>query len=440
MALLTKSPKGTQDILPDEIEKWQYIETVLLDTAKYFGFTEIRTPVFEHTELFERSVGETTDVVQKEMYTFEKAERSLTLKPEGTAGVARAVVQSGIINEALPVKVAYITPCFRYENTQKGRLREFHQFGVEAFGADSPSVDAEIISLAESAFTSLGVVDLKLEINSIGCPKCRPNYHKALKQYFSANAAELCPTCLERLDKNPMRILDCKNHECAEIAANAPVTLDYLCDECSQHFEGLKNRLDMMNIAYSINPKIVRGLDYYTKTVFEFITDKIGAQATVCGGGRYDGLLEELGGPKASGIGFALGIERLILLMEACECKYPEKTRCDIYIGSMGEQAAVKALQICYYLRNAGHIAECDLMNRSVKAQMKYADKIKARYSMIIGSNELETGKANLKNMSTGQTVAVDFEDISQFSDELCELLDKEAYESLLNSIEDLKF
>lgn len=325
MALITKAIKGTKDVLPQDAYKIQYIEATARETAADFGYKEIRTPVFEHTELFQRGVGDTTDVVQKEMYTFDdKGGRSITLRPEGTAGAARAFLENGLCNEALPQKVYYLVSCYRYEKPQAGRLREFHQFGVECFGTQSPLADAELIALASAVFDRLGVTGLRLEINSIGCPTCRAKYYDALRSYFAARKDELCDTCQGRLERNPMRILDCKSPVCQEIAKDAPAVTDYLCDECREHFDKVQSYLKAQNIDYTVNPRIVRGLDYYTKTVFEFVSDSIGAQGTVCGGGRYDGLIDELGGQKTPSLGFGLGLERLQLLMEAQGCAYPE--------------------------------------------------------------------------------------------------------------------
>ncbi|MBC8547622.1 histidine--tRNA ligase [Clostridiaceae bacterium NSJ-31] len=416
MALLTQAPKGTQDVLPRDSYKWQYVEGLAMEIARLYGFQEMRVPTFEHTELFNRSVGDTTDVVQKEMYTFlDKGNRSITLRPEGTAGMARAAVQNGLLNEALPLKVSYLVSCFRYEKPQAGRLREFHQFGAEVYGSDSPACDAEVIAMVGEIFDTLGVRDLRLELNSIGCPECRARYHKALKEYFAAHMDELCDTCRERLEKNPMRILDCKSPVCHKIAKDAPKVLDYICEGCSAHFEGVKARLDALGMPYVVNPTIVRGLDYYTKTVFEFVTDQIGAQGTVCGGGRYDGLLAEIGGPKLPGIGFAMGIERLLKVMDACGAEFPEQPACAIYIGSIGEAASVKAFALVNELREEGFWAECDTMGRGVKAQMKYADKLGCRLSCILGDNELESGRANVKNMRTGETHEVAFDDLIDF-------------------------
>lgn len=411
MALITKAIKGTKDILPAESYKNQYIESTCLSVAEKFGYKEMRTPVFEHTELFQRGVGDTTDVVQKEMYTFDdKGGRSITLRPEGTAGAARAFLENGLCNEALPQKICYLTSCYRYEKPQAGRLREFHQFGIECFGATSPLADAEMISLAKNVFDELGVKDLHLEINSIGCPTCRGEYHKALKEYFGARKDELCDTCRDRLDRNPMRILDCKSPVCSEIAAGAPVVLDYLCDDCREHFENVKKYLGAMNIEYTVNPQIVRGLDYYTKTVFEFIADSIGAQGTVCGGGRYDGLIEELGGQKTPSLGFAMGLERLQLVMDAQGCEYPDAGKADLFIVAMGDKAKLKAVEIAKDMREEGFSVLYDLNDRSIRAQMKYADKVGARFNVVIGDNEIETDKAELKNMTTGEKNEISLE------------------------------
>lgn len=411
MALITKAIKGTKDVLPKDVHKNQYIEATALDIASKFGYKEIRTPVFEHTELFQRGVGDTTDVVQKEMYTFDdKGGRSITLRPEGTAGAVRSFLENGLCNEALPQKVCYLTSCYRYEKPQAGRLREFHQFGVECFGTASPLADAEIIALAKSIFDTLGVRDLSLEINSIGCPKCRAEYHKALKEYFASRRDELCDTCKGRLDRNPMRILDCKSPICHEIAQGAPVVIDYLCDECKEHFEKVQKYLDAQNIEYKINPQIVRGLDYYTKTVFEFVSNSIGAQGTVCGGGRYDGLVEELGGQHTASLGFAMGLERLMLLMEAQGCEFPQAEKPDLFIVALGEKATLKALEIAKDMREEGFSALLDLNQRSVRAQMKYADKLGAKFNVVIGDNEVENKIAKLKNMQTGEETEINLD------------------------------
>ena len=408
MALLTKAIKGTKDVLPSESYKNQYIEATCLSVAENFGYKEMRTPVFEHTELFQRGVGDTTDVVQKEMYTFDdKGGRSITLRPEGTAGAARSFLENGLSNEALPQKICYLTSCYRYEKPQAGRLREFHQFGIECFGASSPLADAEMISLAKQVFDELGIKDLHLELNSIGCPKCRADYHNALKEYFKSHTDELCATCNERLERNPMRILDCKSPVCKEISKDAPVVLDYLCDECKEHFEKVQSYLKAMNIEYIVNPQIVRGLDYYTKTVFEFVSDSIGSQGTVCGGGRYDGLIEELGGQHTPSLGFGMGLERIQLVMQAQGCAFPEPNKLDLFIVAMGEKAELKAVEIAKDMRSEGFSVQYDLNARSLRAQMKYADKVDAKYIVVIGEDEVNSDVAKLKDMQTGESTDI---------------------------------
>lgn len=432
MALITNAIKGTLDVLPKESYKIQYVESAVREIAENFGFYEMRTPVFEHTELFQRSVGETTDVVQKEMYTFaDKGGRSITLRPEGTAGAARAFLENGLFNEALPQKIYYLTSCYRYEKPQAGRLREFHQFGVEAFGAGSPAQDAEIIALANEVFNYLGVKNLTLEINSIGCPACRAAYQKALKAYFENYKSELCETCNGRLDRNPMRILDCKSPVCSKIAADAPKILDYLCDDCRAHFDAVQQYLNAMQIDFTVNPEIVRGLDYYTRTVFEFVSNEIGAQGTVCGGGRYDGLLEELGGKPMPACGFGMGLERLLLLMDAQNSPFPDRKGCDIYFASMGDKANLEAARLALDLRNEGLAAQFDTVGRALKAQMKYADKLGALYTVVLGDNELETRKAQLKNMKDGTLTEISLDD---FTDTFQSIVIKDAmsgFESL---------
>ena len=431
MKLVADAIKGTQDALPKESYKWQYIEKVVKSVASQFDFKEIRTPVFEKTELFQRGVGDTTDVVQKEMYTFEdKGGRSITLRLEGTAGAIRSILEHGLFNEALPIKAYYITSCYRYEKPQAGRLREFHQFGVECVGAKSPLADAEVIMLGKSVLDTLGIKNISLEINSIGCPKCRAEYTKALKEYFAKYTNDLCETCLSRLERNPMRILDCKSPVCSKIAEDAPVILDYLCDECKEHFEKVKSYLTNAKVQFVVNPKIVRGLDYYTKTVFEFITTEIGSQGAVCAGGRYDGLSEELGGPNLPSLGFAMGLERALLLMEKQGCEFPNDNTADVYIAPMGEKAEAKAIELCKALRDEGFSAVTDYSSRGLKAQMKYADKIGAKFSMVIGDNEIESGKATLKNMISGETQEV------ELGGDFVEKLYKMNTENILNDIE----
>lgn len=418
MDLITRSAKGTVDILPDDSYKWIFVEDIMKSQAKVFGFREIRTPVFEHTELFERSVGETSDVVQKEMYTFEdKGGRSVTLRPEGTAGAVRAILEHGIYNQKLPIKVDYLTSCYRYEKPQAGRLREFHQFGVEVLGSADPISDAELIMFAKSVFERLGIENISLEINSIGCPECRKKYCEALKEFFEPLKEKICKTCCERLDKNPMRILDCKSEECAKFKEQAPSILDFLCDECQTHFEEVKKLLDNENIEYEINPRIVRGLDYYTKTVFEFVPKGMDLQGTVCAGGRYDGLASQLSDVSMPAIGLAFGMERLLMMIDELSIEIP-KPSCDVYIASVGEDAKRFALTLTNKIRDMLLIAECDLMDRKVKAQMKYANKIGARFCIVVGDSEIESKKVSVKNMITGEehTINVDDNFLSEFA------------------------
>lgn len=418
MSLITKRVYGAEDVLPKDSYKWQFVESLMRSEADAFGFKEIRTPVFEHTELFRRGVGDTTDVVQKEMYTFDtKGGTSLTLRPEGTAGAARALLEHAIYNDGLPVKVYYLVSCYRYEKKQANRYREFHQFGLETYGTASPAADAEMICAAQSIFDRLQIGDkLTLELNSIGCPKCRAKYYQALKDYFSQYTSELCETCLSRLERNPMRILDCKSPVCSKIAEGAPTVLDYICDDCREHFEGVKRLLDNAGVKYVINPKIVRGLDYYTRTVFEFVTESLGAQGTVCGGGRYDGLIEELGGQSLPSLGFALGIERLLALLDAEGVEIPKPGECGLYIAVMGENAQAKAFDLLGQVRSCSIHAETDIVGRSLRAQMKYADKIGAKYSIVLGDNEIAENKAELKNMETGEKVKINLD--NRFADE----------------------
>lgn len=404
MELITKRVYGSEDVLPKDSYKWQFLEDVMRKEALSYGFKEIRTPVFEHTELFKRGVGDTTDVVQKEMYTFDtKGGTSITLRPEGTAGAARALLEHAIYNDGLPVKAYYFVSCYRYEKKQANRYREFHQFGLEVYGTASPVADAELITAASTLFSRLGIQNLQLELNSIGCPSCRKEYHKALKAYFEQYKGELCETCLSRLERNPMRILDCKVPACAAIAKDAPTVLDYICADCADHFEEVKSLLDTAEIPYVINPKIVRGLDYYTRTVFEFVTTQLGAQGTVCGGGRYDGLIEELGGQPTPSLGFALGMERLLALMETQKIAFPALSTCDLYIASLGKKAEKKAFSLIKQVRESSLIAEGDIVGRSLRAQMKYANKIGAKFSLVLGDNEIENNLATLKNMESGE-------------------------------------
>ena len=412
MALITKKIKGTEDVLPKQSYRWQFIEKVMREESRAYGFKEIRTPVFEHTELFARGVGQTTDVVQKEMYTFTtKGGESVTLRPEGTAGAARAVLEHALDNEGLPIKASYFVSCYRYEKPQAGRLREFHQFGLEEYGTQSPAADAELICAAQSVLDRLGLDQIHLELNSIGCPECRAKYNQALREYFGQFKDRLCDTCLSRLEKNPMRLLDCKSPQDQELAKDAPKITDYLCEECENHFSEVKRYLDSAGVEYTVNPKIVRGLDYYTKTVFEFVTDCIGAQGTVCGGGRYDGLIEELGGKHMPSLGFAMGLERLLMVMDAQGIAIPDDDKCALYIATMGDDAKVKAFELLRRVRECGLIAETDVVGRGLRAQMKYADKIGAKYSLVLGDNELNENKAKVKNMETGEQTELALDD-----------------------------
>lgn len=408
MALLVQGPKGTQDLLPEQTARWQLVEQVMREEASLYGYGEIRTPVFEHTELFQRSVGETTDVVQKEMYTFnDKGGRSITLRPEGTAGAVRALLEHALYNEGLPVKLYYFTSCYRYEKPQAGRLREFHQFGVEAFGSADPIADAETILLAKSIFDRLGMRGYSIEINSIGCPECRAKYHQALKEYFSASVDQLCDTCKDRLDRNPMRILDCKNPPCAEVAKGAPIMLDYLCDDCREHFEGVKGYLNDAGVKYEVNPTIVRGLDYYTRTVFEFVSNDLGSQSTFCGGGRYDGLVAEMGGKSMPALGYAIGLERVLMILQAQGIELPVQSPCELFVAAIGEAAQKRAFGLTRRMRECSVFAQFDSCGRSLKAQMKYADKIGAKYTLVLGDDELQSGRGKLKNMETGELTEI---------------------------------
>ncbi len=406
MELLTKAPKGTVDLVPGATGKWQLVEDVVKSEAELNGFAEIRTPVFEHTELFLRGVGDTTDVVEKQMYTFEdKGGRSVTLRPEGTAGAVRAMLENGLYNAGYPVKLYYCIPCFRYEKPQSGRLREFRTFGVEMFGAAEPAADVQVIALALSAFKRLGLDDVGLQLNSIGCPACRKEYHKALTEYFGAHRDQLCETCLSRLERNPMRILDCKSPVCGEIAKGAPKITDYLCGDCQEHFGKVQGLLDAVGIPYELDPRLVRGLDYYTRTVFEFPSKSLGF--ALGGGGRYDGLVEELGGKPTPGLGFGLGLDRILMALEERGAQFPEEERCEVYLAAMGDEAGKKAFVLMDGLHKCGVSADCDLCARGLKAQMKYADRIGAKYTMVLGDNELEAGRAELKNMKTGEKVEI---------------------------------
>ncbi len=409
-------PKGTKDMLPQEAYKWHYVENIARETAAQFGFKEIRTPMFEHTELFLRGVGETTDIVTKEMYTFDdKGGRSMTLRPEGTAGVARCFIENGLQQGVMPMKAYYIASVFRYEKPQNGRLREHHQFGVECYGSDSPSADAEVIALAATLLKKVGLTQIELNINSIGCAKCRAEYNKALKEYIGANLHLMCGQCQARFEKNPLRILDCKEEKCKEITKNAPKILDYLCDDCKAHFEKVQQILKSMGIAFKVNSGIVRGLDYYTRTVFEFVSTDIGAQGTVCGGGRYNHLVEEVGGKPTPAVGFGMGLERLLLVLENTNNLKAEPECIDVYVASLGEAAQDAARKIVMDLREKGVKAENDIMDRGIKAQMKYADRVGAKYVVVIGDEELQNGVVNIKNMQNGETQSHTIENLAGY-------------------------
>ena len=406
-----QAPKGTKDMLPQDAYKWHFVENKFREIAKFYGMREIRTPMFEHTDLFLRGVGDTTDIVQKEMYTFnDKGNRSITLKPEGTAPVVRAFIENRLFNEAQPTKLYYAIPCFRYENVQKGRLRQFHQFGTEVFGSKEPSMDAEVIAFAMEFLKSLGLKSLSLNINNLGCPNCRPKYNEALKKFLEENYDDLCGLCQSRFEKNPMRILDCKNKNCGEITKNAPIILDYMCEECDTHFTEVKKYLDALNIPYTVDPGIVRGLDYYTKTIFEILNDDF----TVCGGGRYDRLIEQLGGPEMPAVGFGLGIERLLLTLQNEGIEIPNEGLYDLYIGARGEDGKLASFKLANALRTRGIKTEINHMGRSLKAEMKYANKIGAKFTVVLGDDELQTGNAKFKRMSDGEQFEVNLNNIEE--------------------------
>ncbi len=405
--MLTQAPKGTQDMLPQAAHRWQRIEQTMRDTCALAGYREIRTPVFEHTELFQRGVGDTTDVVQKEMYTFEdKGNRSITLKPEGTAGAVRAFIEAHLFAETLPCKLYYITPCFRYEKPQSGRLRQFHQNGIEVFGAKDASVDAEIIELALKVLKANGIDGLRLTINSIGCPNCRKAYLEKLREYLAPKLPTLCKTCQERFDRNPMRILDCK--EDADKLTDAPAMLDNLCEDCAGHFEKLQGYLRALDIDYEIDPRIVRGLDYYTKTVFEIITDTPdGTPLTVCGGGRYDGLVEELGGPATPGIGWGMGIERMIMVQDMRNAAPEAPELLDAFVVTLGDEARLEGVKLVSALREKGVKADLDHAARSMKAQFKLAGKLGVKKVVVIAGDELEKGVVKLRDMEKSEETEV---------------------------------
>ena len=406
--MLTQAPRGTRDVLPTGSYRWQFLEDRMRKAAALAGYREVRTPVFEHTELFLRGVGDTTDIVQKEMYTFtDKGDRSVTLKPEGTAGAVRCFLESNLYAEALPCKMYYLNaPIFRYENPQSGRLREHHQFGLECFGAKEATVDAELILLAYHLLEELGIRNLSVRINSIGCPNCRPEYHRRLKEYLADRADQLCEDCKGRLSRNPLRVLDCKKERCQELTKDAPSMLDLLCDECREHFAQLQGCLSAAGVPFEVDPRIVRGLDYYTKTVFELVTRTKDGNLTVCGGGRYDNLVEEIGGPALPGVGFGMGIERVLMLLDAEGVRIPEPRWYDVFVTYMGANRP-QAFSLVQQLRTDGLKADMDHCGRSLKAQFKYANKTAAPVTATIGDEEAAAGTVRLKRMESGEEIVV---------------------------------
>ena len=402
--MLTKRPRGTNDFLPEDTAKWQYIEKLLREICRQFGYAELRTPIFEETALFLRGVGDTTDIVQKEMYTFEDTGgRSLTLRPENTASAVRAYVENKLFAGQQPVRLFYMGPMFRYERPQAGRFRQFHQFGVECFGPASPAADAEVIALAWEFYRRLGLKNLELNLNSVGCPNCRPAYRQALQDFLRPHLLELCPTCQERFEKNPLRILDCKNPQCQQFLQGAPTTLDALCDECHEHFEAVQSYLHAAAIPYRLNTKLVRGLDYYTNTAFEILLSDIGAQSAVCGGGRYNGLVEELGGKATPGVGLALGMERVFSALTAQKLALPEQPGLDVFVAVLDKQAQTMAFQLACNLRQSGLAAGYDTMERGLKAQFKYADSQRAAYTLLVGGEELTRDSVVLRDMQSSE-------------------------------------
>ncbi len=412
--MITQAPRGTQDWYGEEMHKRTRIEAICRETAKTFNIKEIITPVFEHTVLFQRGVGETTDVVQKEMYTFtDKGNRSITLKPEGTAGAIRAYLEHNMYAEPAPTKLFYVTPAFRYEKPQSGRLRQHHQFGVEIVGSKSPMVEVELITLISTLIQKFGLKDAKLHINSIGCANCRKTYNDALLAYLKQHEESLCPTCRERMLKNPLRVIDCKVDTCKEIVAKAPRTIEYLDDECREHFEELKTILESLNIPFEVDTGIVRGLDYYTKTVFEFVNSE---GFTLCGGGRYDGLVHEIDEKQdIPSAGFGMGLERILYFLEKEKVSLPEEEPIELYVGILGKEAKAQAYKIVNQVRRKGFVVETDYMDRSVKAQMKYANKLGAKYTVIIGENELDENRAMIKCMENGEQTSVALDEIAEF-------------------------
>ncbi|MFZ5596254.1 MAG: histidine--tRNA ligase [Bacillota bacterium] len=412
--MITKRPRGTADILPEDVAGWRYVEDIFRQVCREYNFEEIRTPVFEHTELFERGVGDTTDIVEKEMYTFrDRKNRSITLRPEGTAPVARAFLENNLNAGPQPVKLYYGGPMFRYDKPQAGRYREFHQLGAEVLGSSLPLVDAELIAMAMEIYSRLGLSGLELHINSVGCPRCRADLKARLQDFFEKKTEQLCPNCKDRFSRNPLRILDCKEKSCRELSSGAPTPLDCLCSDCSGHFDRVKQYLDRLGVAYCVDGRLVRGLDYYTRTAFEVMSQEIGAQSSIGGGGRYDGLVEAVGGPPTPGIGFALGVERILMTMKGQGIDFPGRHRPDVFVVSAGPETETEAFDILFSLRKSGLSADKDLLGRSLKAQMKYAGKTGCRFVVILGGDELSRGVAGVKNMVSGEQVEIPLQELA---------------------------
>lgn len=411
--MLTTAPRGTKDIMPADVAAWRYLEDTMRKVCAQYGYKEIRTPVFEHTELFLRGIGETTDVVEKEMYTFtDRGERSLTLRPENTASAVRAYIEHKLYAEPAPTKLFYIGPMFRYDRPQAGRYRQFHQFGIEALGIQGPNIDAEIILLAVQILQSLGLKDLKLKINSVGCPNCRPGHREKLQEFFKPNFDHLCKDCQSRYDRNPLRLLDCKNPKCQELGVGAPSLEECLCDECKAHFNGLKELLTAAGVDFEVDHNLVRGLDYYTKTAFEIQYKPLGAQSAVCGGGRYDGLIEEVGGPATPGIGFAMGMERVLLALESQNLLPAADDAMDVFIVCPKKENFTLAFKTAIELRRAGLKVDYDFQGRSMKAQMKAANRVQAKYVLIFGEDEVARGQVVLRNMANSEQNEIAISDI----------------------------
>lgn len=414
--MLTTRPRGTLDVTPADAPKWHYLEEQIRRITRQYGYAELRTPVFEHTELFTRGVGETTDVVEKEMYTFtDKGGRSLTLRAEGTAPAVRAYLENRLDAGPQPAKVYYVGPIFRYERPQAGRLRQHTQFGVEAFGSSDPALDAEVIQLAWDFLSRLGLTGLTLNVNSLGCPICRPVYRQALLEHYRPHLAGLCEDCRRRYAQNPLRLLDCKQEQCRRVGSGAPTVLAHLCPECAGHFTRLRRYLDECQVEHQVNPGIVRGFDYYTKTVFEIVYVGLGAQSTVCGGGRYDGLIEQVGGKPTPGIGFGLGLERLLLTMEKQGVPTGAAPGVDLFVATVGAEAAERAPAMVSRLRRQGMAVELDYLGRGLKGQLKHADRLGSRFVVVLGDEELATGRARLKEMATGEEAEVSLESLPEW-------------------------